>query len=139
LILSPSISQSQIIPKLQDVNQSYVLVNTKEPVICFTEADVTNKVVVQLENNKDYESEIILLKQGTTELEKQIELLKESNKLQKEQLDITKQTIDSYRELLKSQKEAYEKQIENSKPSIFEKIFAAIGGVGIGILVGLLL
>lgn len=125
-------------PASLDPNKTWVLVNTKEPVVCFTETD-GKQMVVPLENTDEYQTEINLLKQGNEELEKQINLLKETNKLQKEQLDISRQTIDSYKELIKSQKEAYEKQIENIKPSLFEKFSGILGGVGVGILVGLLL
>ena len=114
------------------------LKQTTESLVCFKEEDA-KKMVVELENARDYEDEIDLLKKGNLEIEKQITLLKEANKLQNEQLDISKKTIDSYKELLQAQKDAYEKKIENEKPSIWGKFFAAIGGVGIGVLIGLLL
>ena len=106
--------------------------------MCFTEED-TKKIVVELENSADYQEQVSLLKDANSELEKQIVSLKEINKLQQEQLEISKQTIESYKNLLNAQKEAYEKEIENSKPSIWGRIFAGAGGLGIGILVGLLL
>ena len=120
-------------------NQTTLLVNTKEPVICFTEADISNRVIVQLENLGDYKEQVDLLKQGSVELERQIALLKEINKLQQEQLVVSKSTIEAYKDLLKVQKEAYEKQIDNVKPSFFEKISGIFGGLGVGILIGLLL
>lgn len=113
-------------------------VNTKEPIICFTEVDA-KQMIVLLENSEDYKEQIILLKQGNSELEKQVILLKEVNKLQQEQLGISKTTIESYKTLLEVQKEAYEKQIENIKPSFLSKILPTIGGIGIGVLVGILL
>lgn len=116
-----------------------IQINTTEPVICFTEADAKTKILLPLENSIDYQQEIELLKQTTQELEKQIVLLKEMNKLQSEQLELSKQTIESYKKLLDSQKEAYERKIENEKPSIWGKIAATFGGLGIGILIGLLL
>ena len=120
-----SISATTIKSSTSDVKQtSTVIVNTTSPVVCFTEDD-TKKIVVDLENSNDYRE--------------QVEILKEINKLQQEQLEISKQTIESYKNLLNAQKEAYEKEIENSKPSIWGKIFAGVGGLGIGILVGLLL
>ena len=122
----------------QDNKGSVASTAVTDPVICFKEADA-NKIIVRLETADDYEVEIDLLKQGNLELEKQINLLKEVNKLQTEQLLVSKQTINSYKELLKTQKEAYEKQIENTKPSVWGKIFAAVGGIGIGVLIGLLL
>lgn len=127
-----------ILPLTSYAQTSTVTVNTASPVVCFTEDDA-KKIVVDLENVNDYKEQVELLKEANAELEKQIISLKEINKLQQEQLEITKQTIESYKNLLKTQKEAYEKEIENNKPSIWGKIFAGIGGLGIGILVGLLL
>jgi uncharacterized membrane protein (DUF106 family) len=127
-----------ILPLTSYAQPSTVTVNTTDPVVCFTEDDA-KKIVVDLENVNDYKEQVELLKEANAELEKQIISLKEINKLQQEQLEITKQTIESYKNLLKTQKEAYEKEIENNKPSIWGKIFAGIGGLGIGILVGLLL
>lgn len=146
LIISPSISYSQGIPNAIPGTvssgslsaTSTVVVSTTEPVVCFKESDAS-RMVVELENNGDYREQIDLLKQANSELEKQIGFLKEINKLQQEQLKVSEQTIASYKELLKTQKEAYEKKIENEKPSIWGKIAAAVGGLGIGVLVGLLL
>jgi hypothetical protein len=147
LAISPLISNAQPIVNLPGTvtsgdivfgGQTIVKVNTAKPVICFEEEDA-KQMVVQLENSIDYEDQSENLKQGTAELEKQIALLKEINKLQMEQLNISKQTIESYKELTKVQKEAYEKHIDNIKPSIWDKIFPSLGGVGIGVLIGLLL
>lgn len=138
LILNPLINTCYALDTKLD-NQTTILVNTKDPVVCFTEADISNKVIVSLENSGDYKEQIDLLKQGNIELERQITLLKEVNKLQQEQIEISKSTIESYKDLLKVQKEAYEKQIDNTKPSIWDKIFPALGGIGIGVLVGLLI
>jgi uncharacterized membrane protein (DUF106 family) len=127
-----------ILPLTSYAQTSTVTVNTASPVVCFTEDDA-KKIVVDLENVNDYKEQVELLKEANAELEKQIISLKDINKLQQEQLNVSKQTIESYKELLKTQKEAYEKQIENNKPSIWGKIAAAAGGLGIGVLIGLLL
>jgi len=106
--------------------------------VCFTEEDA-KKIVVELENSADYQEQIELLKDANVELEKQISFLKDINKLQQEQLTISKQTIESYKELIKSQREAYETEIKNTKPSIWKQIITGISGLGIGILIGLIL
>jgi len=106
--------------------------------ICFSENDA-KQMLVQLESVADYKEQIELMKSANQELLKQIELLKQVNKLQVDQLTTYKKTIDAYDALLKSQKNAYEKQIENERPSIFGKIFAGVGGIGAGILIGLIL
>ena len=134
-----SISATTIKSSTSDVKQtSTVIVNTTSPVVCFTEDD-TKKIVVDLENSNDYREQVEILKEANVELEKQIISLKEINKLQQEQLEISKQTIESYQKLLNAQKEAYEKEIENNKPNIWEKIFVGVGAAGIGVLIGLLL
>ena len=120
------------------VGQAWVLVNTTEPVICYTE-ETGKQIILQLENSNDYKTQVDLYKQGNVELEKQIDLLKETLVLQKQQRDVADQTIESYKKLITVQKDAYEKQIENNKPSIWGKIGAALGGLGIGALIGLLL
>ncbi len=134
-----SISATTIKSSTYDVKQtSTVTVNSTSPVVCFTEDD-TKKMVVDLENSNDYREQVEILKEANVELEKQIISLKEINKLQQEQLEISKQTIESYKNLLNAQKEAYEKEIENNKPNIWEKIFVGVGAAGIGVLIGLLL
>ena len=134
-----SISATTIKSSTSDVKQtSTVIVNTTSPVVCFTEDD-TKKMVVDLENSNDYREQVEILKEANVELEKQIISLKEINKLQQVQLEISKQTIESYKNLLNAQKEAYEKEIENNKPNIWEKIFVGVGAAGIGVLIGLLL
>jgi len=127
-----------ILPLTSYAQTSTVIVNSTSPVVCFTEDDA-KKMVVDLENSNDYREQVEILKEANAELEKQITLLKEINKLQQEQSEISKQTIESYQKLLKAQKEAYEKEIENNKPSIWEKIFVGIGAAGIGVLIGSLL
>jgi hypothetical protein len=152
LAISPLISYAQPIIKLPGTitsksqqytpvaspGQTWVLVNTVNPVVCYEE-ETGKQMILQLENSIDYRKQVDLYKQGNIELEKQNTLLKESNKLQNEQLDVSKRTIESYKELLKVQKDAYEEQIKNTKPSIWSKIGAALGVIGIGVLVGLLL
>ena len=130
--------KNQISTPVAPAGQTWVLVNTTKPVICYEEK-TGSQMILQLENAKDYKTQVDDLKQGNAELEKQIALLKEANKLQAEQRDIANQTIESYKGLLKVQKESFEKQIENQKPSIWGKIGAALGGLGIGILIGMLL
>ena len=105
--------------------------------ICFSEEQV-KKMVVELESVEDYKEQIELLKQANDELTKQILALKEINKLQQEQLKISEQTIESYKKLLDTQKEAFEKELKN-KSGIWDKILVGLGSLGVGLLVGLLL
>lgn len=136
LVILPSTSLAQT--SNTKPNQTTILVNTDKPVVCFTEED-TKKIVVELENSADYQEQVSLLKDANSELEKQIVSLKEINKLQQEQLEISKRTIESYKELIKTQREAYETEIKNTKPSIWKQIITGISGLGIGILIGLVL
>ncbi len=134
ILLSTSLAQTSNTKP----NQTTILVNTDKPVVCFTEED-TKKIVVELENSADYQEQVSLLKDANSELEKQIVSLKEINKLQQEQLEISKRTIESYKELIKTQREAYETEIKNTKPSIWKQIITGISGLGIGVLIGLIL
>jgi len=136
LVILPSTSLAQI-PNTKS-SQPTISVNTDKPVVCFTEED-TKKIVVELENSADYQEQVSLLKDANSELEKQIVSLKEINKLQQEQLEISKRTIESYKELIKTQREAYETEIKNTKPSIWKQIITGISGLGIGVLIGLIL
>ncbi len=136
LVILPSTSLAQT--SNTKPNQTTILVNTDKPVVCFTEED-TKKIVVELENSADYQEQVSLLKDANSELEKQIVSLKEINKLQQEQLEISKRTIESYKELIKTQREAYETEIKNTKPSIWKQIITGISGLGIGVLIGLIL
>ena len=133
-----TITSGDIKPVSSNPNQTWVLVNTINPVICYEE-ETGKQMILQLENNADYETEISDLKKDSAELEKQIGLLKDEIVLQKEQLDISKQTVDSYKELIKAQKDAFVKQIDNSKPSFLQKISTFLGGIGVGVLAGLFL
>lgn len=99
--------------------------------ICFSE-QTAKKMIVDLELKKNYEEQIEYYKEGNKELEYQIKLLKEVNSLQKEQ-------ITQYKDLMKLQKDGYESIIKENKPSFIKKTFEAIGFVGIGVLIGLLL
>lgn len=130
--------KTQISTPAASAGQTWVLVNTTEPVICYEEK-TASQMILQLENAKDYKTQVDDLKQDNAELEKQIALLKEANKLLVEQRDIADQTIELYKDLLNAQKEFFEKQIENQKPSIWGKIGVALEGLGIGILIGVLL
>lgn len=127
-----------ILPLTSYAQSSTVIVNTLEPVVCFTETDA-KRIVVDLENVNDYREQVDLLKQANVELEKQIESLKKINKLQQEQLEISNQTIESYKKLLDAQRDAYETEIKKNKPSVLKTFFTGVGGMGIGILVGILL
>lgn len=134
LVLSPLISvcYSQE-NNFSSVGQTWVLVNTTEPVVCYEEK-IAKQIILQLENAIDYKTQVEDLKLSNFELEKQIILLKEVNRLQAEQRDIANQAIESYKELLRVQKESFEKQIENQKPSVWSKIGAVLGGMGVGAL-----
>lgn len=47
--------------------------------------------------------------------------------------------IKDLQELLKTQKEGYEKVIQDSKPSFFDKVLNGLSYLGIGILIGILI
>lgn len=126
-ISSTTLSSSTLIPGDENGN------------VCFPVPEVDNVIIVGLEN-KDSGDQII--EKLTTEnalLEKKIENLEKIIALQEQEVAVKDKTIAALDKLLDSQKKAYEKQIEESKPSIFKQIefgviCAAIGGAIVKIL-----
>jgi len=106
--------------------------------ICFT-PDTTGQIVVEIEKCRLIQQEVELLRQKNDELERQIALYKEMNVIQEQQIQTLKKTTETYVDLLKTQGEAYEKQIKQAKPNILNEIMKGTAFVGLGLLVGLLL
>ena len=103
------------------------------------EESVAGKIVVEIEQCRITENQIELYKEANQELEYQIKLQKDINDLQKDQLEIAKETVKQYQELLKIQEDVYKQAIRDVKPNPVKKLIDAIGFIGIGILVGILL
>ena len=70
------------------------------------------------------------------ELKVQIESLNQIIALQKEQINILNSANTSYQDLIQIQKEGYEKEIKNARPSILQEILKGAGYIGLGILIG---
>lgn len=96
-------------------------------------------MVVEIEKCRLIQQEVDLLKQKNDELERQIVLLKEINTIQEKQIQTLKKATETYQDLLKTQGEAYEKQLKQAKPDIWQEITRAAAFVGVGLLLGLLL
>ena len=47
--------------------------------------------------------------------------------------------IENLQQLLKTQKDGYEKVIQDSKPKFFDELFKGLGYVGLGLIIGLLI
>jgi len=110
----------------------------QEPIICFKESDAS-QIVVKLENYPKLEDNIRLLKEENAELEKKINNLNEIIKSQEIVIANSEKTIKKLEETIITQKKAYEKQIEESKPSIWRYIGTAIGSLAVGLCIGLLI
>lgn len=106
--------------------------------ICFHQ-DVAGKIVVEIEECRNLKAQIQLYKQAVEELETQRNILKEIVALQKEQVEIADKTIKRQTELLNLQKEMYERELKEAKPSFIRQAVTALGYVGVGVLIGLLL
>jgi len=96
-------------------------------------------MVVEIEKCRLIQQQVILLKQKNDELERQIVLYKEINNIQEQQIQTLKKATETYQNLLKAQGEAYEKQIKQARPDMWDEIKKGAAFVGLGLLIGLLL
>jgi hypothetical protein len=106
--------------------------------VCFDPPTAGN-MVVELEKARIMEKENILLREGNNELERQIGLLKQVTELKDKQIDVLEKTNKEYEDLLKTQKDLYSEMLKHAKPSIFSQLRDALGFVGIGALLMLVL
>lgn len=93
---------------------------------------MASEVVPRLEKFFKMGEEIKVIKEEVVNCEKK-------NEEFKQQLIYCSDAKDNIVNLMEQQKEAYEKIIEESKTSIFEKIGIAGGGAGVGILIGIII
>lgn len=91
-------------------------------------------IVVTLEDNETRKIIIESLKEENLELNKKIENLIEINKLQTIRISQLEQTVNSLERTIEVQAEAYEKKIEDQKPSFFDKLGWGASGSIIGFL-----
>jgi uncharacterized coiled-coil protein SlyX len=109
-----------------------------EEEVCFT-VSAAKEMLVELEKGRIVTEQLETYKQMNVELEKQIVSLNNIIALQKQQLEMSQKMLDNYSALLKTQSDAYEKQIKESKPSFWEQAGKFLGAVGLGVLIGLAL
>jgi len=110
----------------------------KEPIICFKESDAS-QIVVKLENYPKLQDNIKTLKEENAELDIKIDKLNKIIKSQETIIANAEKTIKRLEETIDTQKKAYEKQIEEAKPSIWSYIATALGSLAVGLCIGLLL
>lgn len=91
-------------------------------------------IVVTLEDNETRKEIIESLKEENIELNKKIENLTEINRLQTVRISQLEQTVNSLERTIEVQAEAYEKKIEDQKPSFFDKLGWGASGSIIGFL-----
>ena len=103
--------------------------------ICYT-PEIASKIVVDLQKYNITTKELEATKELNGELSKQIESLKQVIQLEKEQINVLNQAIVSYKNIIEVQKQGYEEQLKNSKPSLINTILKSAGLVGTGILIG---
>lgn len=99
----------------------------------FTDEE-SSVILVTLEDNEARKEIIESLKEENIELNKKIENLTEINRLQTVRISQLEQTINSLERTIKGQAEAYEKKIEDQKPSFFDKLGWGASGSVIGFL-----
>ncbi|MDA8104667.1 MAG: hypothetical protein M0Z71_04740 [Nitrospiraceae bacterium] len=105
--------------------------------VCFSEADA-EAIVVDIEKGKNLAEQVDLYKQANAELAQQVKLLKEIGDLQKQQLEVSRTAIEQYKDIIKYQGEAFQQVLKEAKPSILKCLIDAVGFIGIGALVGIL-
>jgi len=106
--------------------------------VCVSE-ESAKRIVVDLEKGKVNEEQVITLKTYNQEMEKQISLMKEVVKLKDEQIKKNEEMIEQQKKLMEYQVQACEEKVKNARPSFFDGLLKAIGGVGIGVIIGVLL
>jgi len=117
------------------------------PLISFAEDIVipiadAKKMVVELERSSLYERQVVLIEKANSQLVDQNTLLMEQNIILKEQVKLKQDQLDLSAKELENQKKVYEDKIkvyEKDKGNIWDKVFIAVGGIGIGILAGAVL
>jgi len=103
--------------------------------ISFYESDA-GEMIVQLEDNDKKDEIIKTVKEEVDACNSKIFEMQTVIDEKGSQVDSCNTALNNLKELNNVQKESYEKIIEESKTSIFEKIGIAGGGAGIGILIG---
>lgn len=99
--------------------------------ICFSASD-GSQMVKEIEDCRSQIQYIELLKQENIELQKKAETLEAISKHQEAQLAVANETIEKLKEIQETQKEAYEKQIKETKPSLWQNLKTGVGGAVIG-------
>ena len=95
--------------------------------------------MVKLENYPKLQDNIKTLKEENAELDIKIDKLNKIIKSQETIIANAEKTIKRLEETIDTQKKAYEKQIEEAKPSIWSYIATALGSLAVGLCIGLLL
>lgn len=99
--------------------------------ICFS-AENGAAMVKEIEDCR-VQSEIVrTLKEENVELQKKIENLEKISAMQDAQLATANETIEKMKEIQENQKQAYEKQIKEMKPSFWSYLKTSVGGAIIG-------
>jgi len=106
--------------------------------VCVSE-ESAKRIVVELENGKINEEQVITLKAYNQEMEKQISLSMGVVKLKDEQIAKNEELIRQQRQLMEYQEQACDERVKNAKPSFFDGLMKVIGGAGVGILICVLL
>jgi hypothetical protein len=101
-------------------------------------SDTVSQMTVDLEKYQLLKERYNLLTDANKELEKQAELLEKIVDLQKQQNDVLAKTNEQYKQLIEDQSKMYKETLKASKPSIFERVFGALGIFGVGALIGIL-
>jgi len=102
--------------------------------VCFTE-ESAKKLVVELEVCQNIKGQIEIMKQQTIEDNNQAALLKDKIGLYERQLIICNENIEKWKKVADEQ----EKICNEQKPKFMDQALKALGFLGLGIILGLIL
>lgn len=96
-------------------------------------------IVVELEQCRIQKEELSLCTEAVRNLEQTVEIQNQEVDIYKSAIEDARKAADGYKSLLDEQRKMYETALKESKPSLFEQVIKALGFIGGGILIGVLL
>jgi cell shape-determining protein MreC len=96
-------------------------------------------LVVEVERCRTLGDRIDLYQKANAELERQVELLQKIVDLKDKEIEVLERTNSKYRDLLTTEEEMYGQILKAQRPNPIQKAIEALGFVGLGVILVLLL
>jgi cell shape-determining protein MreC len=100
---------------------------------------VAGSLVVEIEKCRTLQERIDLYQKANAELERQVELLEKIVDLKDREIEVLERTNSKYRDLLTTEEEMYGQILKAQRPNPIQKAIEALGFVGLGVILVLLL